>query len=188
MHHPAKDKRPDGQAGRGSSALSGLADILMEMKSCRRARSRDRRRRIRAYSRYVQTPRHLIIELDASGADYLVRTNETGAPLVQTWPEVHYILSRAMHKFSQQEILERWPTEDGPPDRSTLSRWLKRATQQGLICCSGSGYRRDSFRYWLPGHEPLLWPGDRASEEEKQAWRERGAAHMRSLGEGWAWK
>jgi len=74
-----------------------------------------------------------------------------------------------------------------PPDRSTLSRWPKRATQQGLICCSGSGYRGDSFRYWLPGHEPLLWPGDRASEEEKQAWRERYAAHLRGLGEvGWA--
>src|SRR5262249_58144652 len=86
------------------------------------------------------------------------------------------------------EILERWPVEGDPPDRSTLSRWLKRATQQGLICCSGSGYRGDSFRYWLPGHEPLLWPGDRASEEEKQAWRERCTAHMRGLGEGWALK
>jgi hypothetical protein len=74
------------------------------------------------------------------------------------------------------------------PDRSTLSRWLKRATQQGLICCSGSGYRGDRFRYWLPGHEPLLWPGDRASEEEKQAWRERRAAHVRGLGDGWAGK
>jgi len=73
-----------------------------------------------------------------------------------------------------------------PLDRSTLSRWLKRATRQGLLCCSGSGYRGDSFRYWLPGHEPLLWPGDRASEEEKQAWRERRATHVRGLGDGWA--
>ena len=62
-------------------------------------------------------------------------------------------------------ILERRPVEYDPPDRSTLSRWLKRATQQGLICCSGSGYRGDCFRYWLPGHEPLLWPGYNASEE-----------------------
>jgi hypothetical protein len=62
------------------------------------------------------------------------------------------------------------------------------ATQQGLICCSGSGYRGDSLRYWLPGHEPLLWPGYNASEEEKQAWRERSAAHMRGLGEGWAFR
>jgi hypothetical protein len=64
-----------------------------------------------------------------------------------------------------------------------LSRWLKRATQQGLICCEGNGYRGDGFRYWLAGREPLLWPGDSASEEEKEAWRERCAAHYRSLRE-----
>ena len=60
MHHPAKGRRADGQTARGSGALAGFADIIMEMSCCRRARSRDRRRRICAYSRYVETPRHLI--------------------------------------------------------------------------------------------------------------------------------
>src|SRR5207245_8098844 len=48
LHHPAKGKRADGQAARGSGALSGFADIIMEMTCFHRARSRDRRRRIRA--------------------------------------------------------------------------------------------------------------------------------------------
>jgi AAA domain len=183
LHHPAKGKRADGQTARGSSALSGFADIVMEMSCYRRARSRDRRRRICAYSRYVQTPRHLIIELNADGADYLVRSDATGAPLVQSWPEVHYILANASDKLSQQNILERWPVEEDPPDRSTLSRWLKRATRQGLICCEGTGYRADSFRYWLPGGEPLLWPGSNASEAEKEAWRVRCYEHARKLRE-----
>jgi hypothetical protein len=184
LHHPAKGKGADGQRARGSSALAGFADIVMEMSCYRRARSRDRRRRICAYSRYVQTPRHLIIELNADGTDYLVRTDAAGTPLVQTWPEVHYILQNASDKRSQQDILQRWPAEDkDPPERSTLSRWLKRAAQQGLIRCSGTGYRGDPFLYWLPGHEPLLWPGNDASEEEKQAWRDRCAAHARSLRE-----
>jgi hypothetical protein len=183
LHHPAKGKRADGQTARGSSALSGFVDIIMEMSGYRRARSRDRRRRICAYSRYVETVRHLILELNADGADYLVRTDATGTPLVQTWPEVHYLLANASDRLSQQDILQRWPAEDDKPDRSTLSRWLKRATQQRLICCSGSGYRGDGFRYWLPGREPLLWPGNSASEADKQAWRDRCAAHFRSLRE-----
>jgi hypothetical protein len=112
-----------------------------------------------------------------------VRTDAAGIPLVKTWPEVQYILANASDKLSQQRILERWPVEGKRPDRSTLSRWLKRATQQGLICCAGNGYCGDGFRYWLPGREPLLWPGDSASEEEKEAWRERCAAHYRSLRE-----
>ena len=93
------------------------------------------------------------------------------------------VLGDASDKLSQQEILQRWPIEEGPPDRTTLSRWLKRAAQQGLICCCGSGYRGDGFRYWLPGREPLLWPGDHASEADKQAWRERIADHYRRLRE-----
>src|SRR5262249_2629924 len=141
LHHPAKGKRADGQTARGSGALTGFADIIMEMGCVRRARSRDRRRRISAYSRYVETPRHLIIELNADGTDYLVRTDAAGIPLVKTWPEVQYILANATDKLSQQRILERWPVEDKRPDRSTLARWLKRATQQGLICCEGNGYR-----------------------------------------------
>jgi hypothetical protein len=94
---------------------------------------------------------------------------------------MHFLLAQASDKLTQQMLLERWPAEADAPDRSTLSRWLKRATRQGLVCCSGSGYRGDPLRYWLPGREPLLWPGDTASEAEKQAWRDRCAEHYRSL-------
>ena len=43
-------------------------------------------------------------------------------------------------------------------------RWLRRASAQGLLCRLGTGCRGDGFRYWLPGREPLLWPGDQASD------------------------
>jgi hypothetical protein len=183
LHHPAKGKCTDGQAGRGTGALSGFADIVMEMSCLRRARSRDRRRRICAYSRYVETPRHLIVELNAEGSDYVVRTDAAGTPLVQPWPELLHILGRASDKLTQQTILERWPVEGEAPDRTTLMRWLKRASKQGLICCSGSGYRGNPFVYWLPGRESLLWPGDLASEAEKQAWRDRCHEHSRRMRE-----
>jgi hypothetical protein len=77
----------------------------------------------------------------------------------------------------------RRPREDDPPDRSTLSHWLKRATAQGLLCRSGVGYRGEAFLHGLPGRESLLWPGDHASEAEKQAWRNRCAEQDRRLRE-----
>jgi AAA domain len=176
LHHTGKGKRADGQAARGTSALGGFVDILIEMSHFKRARSKDRRRRLCAYSRYEQTPRHLVIELNADGTDYLVRTDAAGAVLVANWPEVHSILATATEKLGQQTILERWPEDGDPPSRATLLRWLTRATRQGLICRAGSGHRGDSYRYWLAEREPLLWPGDWASEAEKQAWRDRRAA------------
>jgi hypothetical protein len=121
-----------------------------------------------------------VIELNADGTDYLVRTDAAGAVLVSTWPAVHYVLAASIDKLTRDEILKDWPVDGDPPDRSTLQRWLTRATEQGLICRTGSGYRGNKFRYWLPGDEPLLWPGDRASEAEKQAWRDRLAAHQRA--------
>jgi hypothetical protein len=69
---------------------------------------------------------------------------------------MHFLLAQASDKLTQQMLLERWPVEADAPDRSTLSRWLKRATRQGLVCCCGSGYRGNPLRYWLPGREPLL--------------------------------
>src|SRR5439155_8660036 len=150
LHHPAKGTRADGQSSRGSSALSGFADIVMEMSCYRRARSRDRRRRICAYSRYVETPRHLIIELNPEGTDYLVRTDATGSPVVKIRPELFAILSNVFEKLTLEQIQEHWPEEEPRPNNSTLSRWLKRATEQSEICCSGTGIRGDAFRYWLP--------------------------------------
>jgi len=39
----------------------------------------------------------------------------------------------------------------------------------GLQSFQESFNRGDGFRYWLPGREPLIYPGDKASEEEKDA-------------------
>jgi hypothetical protein len=184
LHHPGKGRQPDGQAGRGPNALSGFADVVMEMSPLRRSRSRDRRRRICAYSRYAETHRHIILELTPDATDYLARTDDTGTPLARNWPEVYGILAGSNFKLTQQRILNELSLFEGdPPDRSTLSRWLKRAAQQGIICCEGGGLRAHPLCYWLPGREPLLYPGDKASEQEKQAWRDRLAAHERALRE-----
>lgn len=102
----------------------------------------------------------------------MVHTGAAGAVLVSTWPSVHYVLAWATEKLTRDKILAQWPLDTDPPDRSTLLRWLTRATEQGLIRRSGSGYRGNAFRYWLAEREPLLYPGQNASEAEKQAWRD----------------
>jgi hypothetical protein len=142
------------------------------MSCVRRARSRDRRRRICAYSRYVETPRHLIIELNADGSDYLVCTGATSAPLAKNWPEVQDILAHECKKLTVQDILQRMP-EEQRPDRTTLWRCLKRAAKQGLVCYEGSGLGSGGQRYWLREREPLLRPSEGASKAEWQAWNDR---------------
>jgi hypothetical protein len=182
LHHPAKGKSLDGQATRGAGALAGFVDIVMELKFVRRARSRDRRRRICAYSRYVETPRQLVIELNADGTDYAVHT-DADQPRERAWVEVEQILGAAHQKLTVDDILGWWPEGLDAPDRSTLSRCLKRAVEQGRVSCAGAGHSGDPYCYWLPGREPLLFPGHQAGAEAVAAWKARcsAEAHERLL-------
>ena len=43
-------------------------------------------------------------------------------PSCSPGPEMQHVLAKATEKLTQQEILERWPGEAGPPERSTLAR------------------------------------------------------------------
>src|SRR5262249_33766647 len=60
LHHPRKGEPPLGQAARGSGALSGSADILIEMRVQGDAPDDERRRWLWASSRYPETPRRLV--------------------------------------------------------------------------------------------------------------------------------
>src|SRR4051812_34518489 len=70
LHHPGPGSRPMGQAARGSGALRGHVDVSIEM----RHPGGDpftRRRRFLSLSRHADTPRQLLLELNADGTEYL---------------------------------------------------------------------------------------------------------------------
>jgi hypothetical protein len=147
--------------------------VAIEMSCYRRLRSLDRRRHLRAYSRNDDTPRHLVIELNAAGTDYTVQNLEAVHKPFQRWEEVEAILANAIVKMTHKEIVAQCPEDRDPPERSTLYRWLRAATQEGCLCCSGSGAQRDPYHYWLPARAPMLRPDPGASAPEMQAWNNR---------------
>jgi hypothetical protein len=55
-------------------------------------------------------------------------------------------------KLPRREILYRWPDAERP-DKVTLSRWLERALDLGLVRRDGRGRRSHPYRYWLPEME-----------------------------------
>jgi hypothetical protein len=124
-HHPNKGDPPVGQAARGSGALAGFADILIEMRLLPKAGSADRRRRLWASSRYPETPGELVIEWSLDGTDYLAR----GTFLRHNW------------------------LSDDLPDPLSLRRWLEHAVENQLLKKDGLGRRSNPFRYWLPERE-----------------------------------
>ena len=151
-HHPRKGETIAGQAARGSGALSGYVDILIEMNWFGRPGDDDRRRRLQTYSRYEETPHRLVIELTEDGTDYVSHGDFEEVEFTQSWQPLRLELEGAANRLTLQEIRKQWSGFE-PPDEVTLWRWLKRAVALGLVLRDGAGRRNDPFRYWLPGME-----------------------------------
>lgn len=162
LHHPRKGELRAGQAARGSGALSGLADILVEMQMVHGAPFNDRRRRLTAWSRYDETPRRLLIDLAEDGCDYLVR-EEASLPIDEELElgieVVQEVLARVGTQLTREKIVKHWP-ERRVPGTATVWRWLDRAIERGLVVRYGRGRAGDPFRYALAGMN-VSWEPDR---------------------------
>ncbi|MFL5338743.1 MAG: AAA family ATPase [Gemmataceae bacterium] len=153
LHHPRKQESEPGHAARGSGALAGHADILLELRSYPRAGEADRRRRLCGLSRFAQTPRQVVLELNAEGNDYACLGEVTDEAFEANWEVLLTVLAGADEKLSRGEILERWPVVEVRPNEATLWRWLERAVADGRVQRCGNGYRGRPFQYWLPEAE-----------------------------------
>jgi hypothetical protein len=154
LHHTKKGAALDGQSSRGSGALPACVDILIEMHWHQRAAEADRRRRLLAWSRYEDTPRQLVIELNETGTDYKSLGDFAEEEFTVNWQTLLGVLVAAERKLTWRTILDRWPDEAAKPDDGSLRRWLLHGFGSGKICREGTGRRGDPHRYWLPGREP----------------------------------
>ena len=158
LHHPAKGEQPVGQAARGSGALLGHVDISMEMRHPG-GDELTRRRRFVALSRHAQTPRRLLMELNAQATDYLPVDDTQPDEFPTHWEHLRMVLDDAPKKLNRQEILDVWPADFPKPCATVLWRWLDRAVKLGLVACEGTGRRYNPFLYWLPECEEI-WRKD----------------------------
>jgi hypothetical protein len=131
-------------------------DILVEM-GCRGGG--ERRRVLRGFSRFNETPRELVIELNAAGTDYAAVADGAPGDSRDTWARLRAVLARAPAKLTRREILGHWPNDGRAPADTTLRRWLEEAVGRGLLCCEGVGTRVSPLRYWLPEAEQR-WQAD----------------------------
>jgi hypothetical protein len=149
-HHPKKGPTVPGQAARGSGALSGYVDIILEMHAVSHQPD-DRRRRLRAYSRHQATPPSLVLAWTADGTDYVSLGTSVELDFAHGWPVLQGILEQAEGPLTRRAILRRWPDAAWAPAKLTLWKWLGRAVQEGRVLQRGRGHRKEPYLYLLPG-------------------------------------
>jgi len=158
LHHPGKGARPLGQAARGSGAMLGHVDVSIEMRHPG-GDPLTRQRRFLAWSRHPETPRRLLLELNAEGTDYVPVPDQPEDEFQPSWEPMRLVLEDAPQKLTRQDILAEWPPDFAKPHPTKLWRWLDAGVQRGLIACEGTGRKSDPFRYWLPARE-AIWKED----------------------------
>jgi len=149
LHHPKKGTLRPGQGSRGTGLLPGMADIVIEMFPYCRLDLPDPRRRLHAYSRHAATPPLWLIELNAAHTDYSGRMPNLEDDVPPSWQPLCAILAAAQTPLTIKEILYDWEPGLPTPASNTLWRWLDQAAHQGLIVKSGTGSKKDPFRYRL---------------------------------------
>jgi len=136
-------------ASRGSGALPSAVDVLLEMYWHGRAFDGDRRRRILGFSRFEDTPRQLVVELNEARTDYAIEDEQDAEQGPHKWQALNTILQEAGQPLTSREILALWSEDLGRPDEATLWRWLDRAEKSGRVLQSGAGGKKEPFRYWV---------------------------------------
>jgi hypothetical protein len=166
VHHPRKGDADEGQASRGSGALPGWVDCIVELRRFDRKDRQDRRRTLTAYSRFDQTPAEVVVELAADGY-YRAVGSKADATRADRLVVVRDLLPTQGPGLTADEIRQLWPEgEDGlpKPSKRTLERDLRDAPGIGR---SGAGTKGDPFRFSTATPQEAGLSGIESNGEQK---------------------
>jgi hypothetical protein len=106
-------------------------------------------------SRYADTPRDLLMELNTEATDYFLVGDTQEDSFLTNWDILRGVLDEAPQKLTRLDILDEWPPDHEKPGRVTLVAWLNRALERSLLAREGAGKKSDPYRYWLPEREEV---------------------------------
>jgi KaiC/GvpD/RAD55 family RecA-like ATPase len=144
VHHPKKGDAGQGQASRGSGALTGWVDTIVELRRFSTSDNRDRRRVLQAYGRFDETPDQVVVELTDDG--YTCVGTAGDAKQSDRLEVIAEILDSDWR--TREDIRDRWPVETIPkPGTSTLRTDLNAGFEAGKWERQGKGRKGDPFVY-----------------------------------------
>jgi hypothetical protein len=157
LHHLNKSDGPEGTAHRGSSHLVAMADVAVELRQPE-GNAPETRRVLRALSRYQETPRELVIDLQEGGyvalgtTKAVLRQEAAQAVLsVLPGPEEEGIPFEPA-KGHPDAITERVETALGKSlPRTTLQEALALLLEEGLAQRLGENKRGSPYLYRRSG-------------------------------------
>jgi DnaB-like helicase N terminal domain/AAA domain len=143
VRHERKSGGDVGDSGRGSSAFSGTADIVLSLRKLE-GNSPKNRRLLQSLSRFDETPNDLLMELTDEGYVALGERQETALKdakdaIYKIAPQLEVDALTLMELAKGAEIA-----------RPTAQRAIDELYRDGMLGRNGKGKKGDPFRYFIP--------------------------------------
>ncbi len=168
-HHPRKGDGGQGTATRGSGALPGFVDLLVELRRHDPNDARDTRRVLTALGRYASIPPETVIELGPGGYTILgervdVRSADIDATILELLPD-------GGRGLTWEDVLDGWPEGQARPGKTRLKSILNHGINVGKWDRSGPGVKGSPYRYHrLAGQaDSIQPPGAPSGRTESEA-------------------
>lgn len=147
IHHTRKSDGSEATASRGSGALTGFVDTIVEFRRYLPGDRADCRRVLTGYGRHDETPDELVIELTGSG--YVERGSRESIRNTELDERVAAILPPREPGLTFDQVMDE--LGENKPGRTQLTTVLKQGVEVGRWQVSGLGRRGSPFLYWIGG-------------------------------------
>jgi hypothetical protein len=147
-HHPRKGDASEGQASRGSGALPGFCDVIVEMRRVRPGERGNRQRELVAYSRFDDTPPELVIELAEDGLSYEALGTSSELGRKNRARVLLGLLPKQAPGWTVEEVLSAWPDDTPKPGERTIRQDLSNGADANKWSRTGEGKSGSPYRYW----------------------------------------
>lgn len=152
-HHLKKGDGAEATGSRGSGALCGFVDTIVELRREDASDKQSPKRVITAYGRDEETPPELVIELDATTNEYRALGDRKGAVIESLRYTLSKLLPTEPPGMTYGEIKDAW-TGDEFPRKGTVLGVLAGGVERGEWMKTGDGKKGRPHRYYCPTGKP----------------------------------
>ena len=149
VRHPRKSDGAEATAGRGSGAIDGFVDVIIEFRRYQPEDREDRRRVLSVYSR--EEPFEVVAAWD--GSTYIALGGKADVRREERLASLLSVLPTEPPGLTYEQVREAWPFEP-KPGIATIKADLARLLEQGEVVREGRGVSGDPFR-WRRKSVPL---------------------------------
>lgn len=147
VHHIGKVDGREGKAARGSTALAGAVDVLLELRRYKADEPKDRRRVLRGLGRFDGVPEEVVITLKEDGTGYTAEGDRKAIAACELNAAILGVLPVAPPGMKADEVHAGLP-ESGRPRRGDVMTALRAGAGAGLWMTAGQGKPSDPRRFW----------------------------------------